>query len=113
MPKSFLGYKENMSLIPDILKTVELPRIDVDPTIIANRRDAVLPVATIWAEGVLIGQYGQDITEDRDRIVKPEVRAHLHDTAAEVVNLAQFRAQKEERLEQERLAAIRRQVEAA
>lgn len=113
MPKSFLGYKENMSLIPDILKETELPRIDVDPIIIANRRDAVLPVATLWAEGVFIGQYGQDITEETDRVVKPEVQAHIQDTAAEVVNLAQFRAQKEERLEQERLAAIRQQVKAA
>jgi hypothetical protein len=113
MPKSFLGYKENMSFIPDILKAVDLPRIDVDPIIIGNRRDFVLPDATIWAEGVLVGQYGQDITEETDRIVKPEVQAHLQDTAAEVVNLAQFRAQKEERLEQERLAAIRQRVRAA
>ena len=113
MPESFSGYKENMINIPKILESAELPSIDVDPMIIANRRDAVLPVATIWAEGVFIGQYGQDITEDRDRIVKPETQAHLHDTAAEVVNLAQIRAQNDARLEQERLAAIRRQVEAA
>ncbi|MEK7599729.1 MAG: hypothetical protein AAB462_01710 [Patescibacteria group bacterium] len=89
-----------------ILESIKLPNISGDPEIMANRTYSVLPNAANLARQILERQYGPDVAEQTDRIVKPET--YIHDTGAEVVHLARLREERDQRL-----AEIRRQVWAA